>query len=718
MPAPADTPVLSLPIVGQIPSATYDVGNGYLYVMNGSGDSVIVVRGTTAIGTVRVGEQPGYAVYDSGNGYMYVLNDNSANVSVVDGLTVVGSVDVGQYPGSAVYDDRNGYVYVLDGEDRNGSNNITVISGTSVVGTVLIPTSGYGDGLDEYATYDSGNGYVYLVNPFETTVIVLNGTSVVASVNVNVANVQVTQPQSPTYDPANGYVYVMAGSGSNIAVLDGTKLIGAVTVGEGPGYAAYDSDNGYLYVSDADSNEVSVVNGTSLIGSVEVGLAPTDVICDGSNGYVYVGNGRPSISVINGTSAIDKVSLNWEPDFLTYDPEDGYVYATTVEGGPDPDDVSALLVAYPVSVTASGLPVGIGWWVNVTLGPSTWSNSSTLEFSEPYGTYNYSVSTSDEAFSAPSGSLIVNSGLTLLEVQFSKVLYTAEFWENGLPSGTAWSVTLGHAEAGLAPAAIDFSEANGTYSYTIGMVPGWTTSHFSGSITVNGSGVSLGVAWTNVTYEATFTETGLPKGTSWAVNLSGTVRLSTSTTILFALQNGTYPYSVSTTNLNYSAFGGFLGVAGFPVAQTLAFFVVAYPVTFSESGLPPGSSWSVTLGSATESGAGNLAFWAIPNGTHSFSIGSVPLYTSSPQAGTVRVNGLPVSESITFTRSVISNGNGSATFLGLPAAEGYSTLEGIVVAALAVALAVVLLRKRPGRTPPEPIPPPSGPDVDAPPSSP
>jgi YVTN family beta-propeller protein len=675
--------------------------------MNSSGHNLTVLRGTSIVGTVHVGEDPGGAVYDDANGNMYVINDNSGNVSVVNGMMVVGSINVGQYPGSATYDDRNGFVYVLNGEATNGSFNITVIGGTSIVGTITTPTfgygSGYGTGLQGYATYDRGNGYVYVANPFDSNVVVLNGTKVVASVNVGLG-----QPQDPTYDPGNGYVYVMTPNGADIGVINGTTLLRTLYAGFSPAYAAYDPDNGYLYVSNSYSGHtfsgVTVINGTTNAGFIEVGSNPASLVYNPTNGYIYVADsGSTSVHVIDGMTVVENISLGLDPYSLTYDGENGYVYAVDQPSrATGVDYVSVLLVGYAVIASETGLPSGAGWWINVTVGPSAYSNSSNVSFDEPFGTYHYAVSTSGMSYSAPSGSFRVDSGRTLVEVQFSRVYYPIGFSETGLPSGTSWSVTLGHTVTETAPAAIRFSELNGTYSYTIGTVPGWTTSPFSASTTVNGSAVFLKVAWTNVTYKVSFAETGLPKGTSWTVNLSGTLQASRLPTIVFVLWNGTYPYAISTTNRNYSAFGGFLPVAGFAVAKTVAFTVVAYTVTFAESGLPAGTNWSVTLGSTTASGAGSLAFWAIPNGTYVFAIGAVALYAAAPTSGTVHVGGQAVSYSITFTRSATPNGNGPATILGLPAVEGYSILEGIAVAALATTLAVVLRRRRGGKAPPQP----------------
>ncbi|MGC9137644.1 MAG: S53 family peptidase, partial [Thermoplasmata archaeon] len=74
-----------------------------------------------------------------------------------------------------------------------------------------------------------------------------------------------------------------------------------------------------------------------------------------------------------------------------------------------------------------------------------------------------------------------------------------------------------------------------------------------------------------------------------------------------------------------------------------------YTVTFTESGLPSGTSWSVTLAGSTKSSTTNTITFSEPNGSYSFSVGTVTGYTASPSSGTINVNGANVNQAITFT---------------------------------------------------------------------
>ena len=76
-----------------------------------------------------------------------------------------------------------------------------------------------------------------------------------------------------------------------------------------------------------------------------------------------------------------------------------------------------------------------------------------------------------------------------------------------------------------------------------------------------------------------------------------------------------------------------------------------YTVSFSETGLPSGTSWSVTFNGTTLSSTTNTITFTAASGTYSYSIGSLSGYTVSPSSGSTTVNGKNVSQGITFSAS-------------------------------------------------------------------
>ena len=111
---------------------------------------------------------------------------------------------------------------------------LTVDSGGGTV-VATIPVGGNPAGV----AYNSGNGYVYVTNPFSDIVSVINGTTVVATVPVEY------NPSGVAYDSGNGYVYV-ANDTTYVSVINGTTVVATVPVGGEPNALAYDSENGYV----------------------------------------------------------------------------------------------------------------------------------------------------------------------------------------------------------------------------------------------------------------------------------------------------------------------------------------------------------------------------------------------------------------------------------------------------------------------------------------
>jgi YVTN family beta-propeller protein len=164
--------------------------------------------------------------------------------------------------------------------------------------------------------------------------------------------------------------------------------------------------------------------------------------------------------------------------------------------------------------------------------------------------------------------------------------YSVTFTESGLPTGTSWSLTLNGTTETSTTSIISFTEPNGTYSFSIASINGYSVSPSSGSITVNGSNVNQGITFTlngTKVFVVTFTENGLPSGTIWYVNLSNGQSFSSTTNIItFNEPNGTYSYTISTKDKNYAPVisSGTFTVNGANVNQTITFKAVTTPTNY------------------------------------------------------------------------------------------------------------------------------------------
>jgi hypothetical protein len=75
-----------------------------------------------------------------------------------------------------------------------------------------------------------------------------------------------------------------------------------------------------------------------------------------------------------------------------------------------------------------------------------------------------------------------------------------------------------------------------------------------------------------------------------------------------------------------------------------------YTTTISETGLPAGTKWSATVGGGALSSTGSsIAFAPQPNGTYNFTVSYAPGYTVSPANGTITINGVNPTKSVTYS---------------------------------------------------------------------
>ncbi|GGI80591.1 hypothetical protein GCM10007112_16760 [Vulcanisaeta souniana JCM 11219] len=133
--------------------------------------------------------------------------------------------------------------------------------------------------------------------------------------------------------------------------------------------------------------------------------------------------------------------------------------------------------------------------------------------------------------------------------------YNVTFVESGLPAGTSWSVTLNGIKVESNSSTVTFYELDGLYYYNIGPIEGFTVSPSTGFITVNDSNTIQTVTFKLITYNVTFTESGLPNGTPWSATLNGTTKTSTTGSINFTVTPGPYTYQVGLVN-GYTASPG------------------------------------------------------------------------------------------------------------------------------------------------------------------
>jgi DNA-binding beta-propeller fold protein YncE len=659
-PAPAD-PSVSQIGVGVFPTeATVDPVNGYVYVPNLDSANVSVIDGTTVVASVSGLVSPRYATVDTSNGDVFVPSGyaGASYVTVIEGTRAIGNVSVGSEPEEPAYDPSDGYVYVPD----EIAHEVSVLDGTTLVGSVTVP----GDPM--YATYDGADGDVYVAG-FPGIVNAINGTTLVGTVTVG------TDPDPPVFDPGDGELYVPNEYSDNVSVIDGTVIVGTVGVGVVPYSAGYDSGNGYIYVPNVYSSNVSVIDGTSVVATLRAGTWPDAVAYDAGNNHVYVANaGSGNVSVFNGTASAGSVEVGAAPEFPSYDAGSGFVYVADTSS----DAVSAISTGFNVTFVENSLPFGTEWWVDVAGVPPAYSNNTMIASVEPNGTSVYFAGTADQNYSSTGGTFVIEGSSLWITLNYSLVEYPVAFSETGLPAGTNWSVELGTDTYASTTPTITLVQPNGTHAYRIGVVPGWTTARFTGTLSVAGAPVDASVAWSQVTYRVGWTEIGLPTDTGWWVNLTrGASGYSDTETLSMTAPNGTYTFSTSSSDRTYASPPGSFTVDGAPVAQSVTFAPWTYRVTFVETGLAAGTGWSVGLYVAQQTSTTATDAFAETNGTYSFVIGSVGGYTVAPSSGDVVVHGADVTTKVAFTPNPPATYTVAFSETGLPPGTRWSvTMDG------------------------------------------
>jgi YVTN family beta-propeller protein len=690
--------------------SVYDSEKGELFLTDArstiSGDqiggSVRVINSSTnrEVANIPSGIGGVKLAYDQAHGEIFVAASSTQNVSAISDVTdtVVANVHVGYLPDAIVYDGRRGEIFVGD-----ATNNVSVINDTNDTVVATIPLGGEASGF----AYIAATGEVYVTHGENLTIINDTNNSVVRTIPL------VGPGGDMVYDPMDREVYVVTnvpyfgGFGlSHVTVVNVStgRVVANVTIGKSATGIALDSLTGQIFVanswtgwSENQSGNVSVIDAdnNTVVYTVSIGLQPGDVTWDPNTGEVYVTNGEQgTVSILAPENSSPPPTVTFAESGLpsgtewnvTLGEQFGYSLAAPIQFD-DPNgtyafelgattgysafplsgnisvnwsDVAVSIDFYalpppeqfPITFNESGLEAGVIWSIDLD-GFETYSYSSAILANVPNGSYSFSVNpVSGYSVRPQSGEVIVNGSAVTISIAFLLLpppsLYEVDFNEGGLPTGTEWSVDVGGSLKDTSESFVVFTVANGTYSFNISDSAGYSPNPSSGVITVNGSSLLTTVVFypppPPPTYLVTFLEAGLPNGVQWYLNATGPIELysgSMGTATGGMLPNGTYTYTISSSDKLYRPIpaAGSFTVSGAPLSENVTFQLVIYSVTFSETGLPPGVTWSVNLNGTVHESNGSYATFEEPNGTFGYAVTRVPGYTLGPTPGIVTVAG-------------------------------------------------------------------------------
>ena len=348
-----------------------------------------------------------------------------------------------------------------------------------------------------------------------------------------------------------------------------------------------------------------------------------------------------------------------------------------------------------------------------TFNVSTWiSNYSALM----HQTINFKVNSHIISMPVPGAAYIIDSYNYSYELQ-GKKYYNGPYPDNPYPGGLNpqfglvggpsdgkgrfKSPTGGHLSAFIEPMDMNSYLAARTQPYNLSVDETGESASNLNFVNSNGNNWNLSIKngsslqgildYAAQQYSANFTETGLPSGTIWYVNLSngmdsGAIK---GTSYAFNLPNGTYSYSIATNDKFYQPSSGSISVRGNSISKVVKFSEAKYTVTFKETGLPSGTAWYINMKNGTNGASAPSAItFFLSDGTYSFTVDNVSGYSISVPSGSISVNGHNVSKTITFSPS-----NKSTPSTGNPKTEQYVIATSILLIII-IALALIMITRR------------------------
>lgn len=543
------------------------------------------------------------------------------------GIQFCGSIPTASGPNSMAYDSNENLLFVAD----YSSGDVTVIGQCSVVGTISFGSFYKPNGI----AYDQSNGYIYVsLTGNESAIgIIVPNMSDLSDSSTNLIKFDTRTSPGGIVAVPSGNVYVSLSSSNEVAVIEGDSISQTISVPNNPEWILYNTYNSYIYVispatSPGQSSTISVIDTSdnSIVTSYESPVGP--IVYDQYNHDVYAVNASSVLSVL----PVIGISPNDYPVQI-----DGYIWAATSGS--------------PCFIFAANNIMNEVDILNIT------QNGINL-----VGKVNTGSSPQGIIYVPQTGYLFVanfkSSNLSYYRITpYSKVTFD----EEGLPSGTSWSVEVGNSSYSSSSTSFSIEVKAGEFSYSFqspvitvlgSYVP---SSDPKGSCSSEGLPITIERSYAPEKFSVIFEESGLMSGTSWWVELNGANQTSVNTRISFNETYGSYPYKVgSTGHYTASPSAGTLSVDDCNIIQIVDFKenIIKpkhlYNITFTENGLPSGESWSVDLNNTNEISENSTIIFSEPNGTYRYTVGQVSGYTLSTSVGSIRVDGGIVNVEIFF----------------------------------------------------------------------
>jgi YVTN family beta-propeller protein len=720
----ATTDTVSMVVLSEsAPSAVaYDSNNGLIYVANIDSDNLTVINGSTNATTssIMIGTSSDGIACDGANGYLYVSAPDRDTVSVMNPSTgnYAGSVSVGMQPEGIAYDSANGYLYVAD----SWNNSVTVINGaTNTVVKWLIV------GLSPNAiTFDPRNGFIYVTNSGSDNLAVINGTSntIVGSVAVGL------DPMGIVLDSTNGYLYVTNAVSGTVSIVS-TLVVYSIVVN--PSTATLTTGGTLTFSATPLCTGASCPSGVTYSWLLTNGLGTLSSATGSS--VTFTAGSSPGGGTLFVNATFDGVTVQSTPTTITI---------TTLSYVSVTPSSATLATHGSVAFTASPLCVGTicpsgvtyTWSVNNSLGSLNTTTGPSISFAAgpTSGVVRLTVTANlngKEVSNSSSITIIptissVSEGpsSTMIPVGGSAELAASPFCAgNACPPGVTYSWAMNNSLGSLN--SVTFPSVTFTAGPVSGIIRLTVTATLNGKEVSNSSTITIVPTIASVSVNppsVTIPLGGLPDvplftassscaGGSCPANVSYSWSLSNDLGTLNASAGQSVvvdAHGVSgVVALFVNATLDAKTVQSSPVLITIVQVLYSVKVTPSSDVLTTGGSASLTatpdcatLGNES-CPPGVVYTWSITSGLGVLNTTSGPTVTvtAGSIAGNttlfvnVTLNGRTVQcGPVVITIDSPQSPSKGPTFMGLPGVWGYVVLW-VIVAVIAVALAVILLRR-------------------------
>ncbi|MCI4343566.1 MAG: hypothetical protein L3J92_05580 [Thermoplasmata archaeon] len=417
----------------------------------------------------------------------------------------------------------------------------------------------------------------------------------------------------------------------------------SIGVGINPTGVAYDSGKGEIFVTNYGSNNVSVINSTTdtYVGSVPVEYGPFAAAYDAAKGEVFVADwASANVSVIDDSTntIVRSVPVGNSPYAIAYDSAKGEMFVTNRAAYNlsviNDTTYAVTTITLPVILTTGGPVADIPLFVAY--------DGARGEVFLTAAEANASDLVSDHV-------LVYNDTNDSLVADFAVGSYSAD---------DAAVYDSGQGEVFVTDAALG----------TVVVVSDATNA----VVTSVGAGLATPDA---VAYVRGMGEVLVANFHSDNVSVLN----DTSNTVTATIPVGMDPDQIAYDGPEETVFvsnGLSNNVTVIPLTGGAP---PTYTVTASETGLTPGTGWSVALNGTEETSTTSTIQFVEPDGGYSYTIGSVAGYVANVTSGTLTVDGAALALSITFTPVVPGTYALSVTESGLSTGTNWSVEVGTTV---------------------------------------